>query len=233
MSDVNTPDSPPSDVPEPAGAGGAGGAADAPQPGAAQPGAAQPAASGVPKLGLQAKVLVGALLLVAAVALFWPRGSGSFEAPGGFLTDASGRPQTLGPRMTPVTLVHFWATWCPPCLSEAPSMGRLIQDYSVYPQLTVLLVAVGDDIAKVQTFLGERSSEVLYDPNWDVAHRYGTHLLPETYLVVHGQVVEKWEGAQNWDDASMRRRIDAALAEVGVDAAATPRGGDGAGDGGG
>ena len=63
---------------------------------------------------------------------------------------------------------------------------------------------------------------MLYDPNWDVAHRYGTHQLPETYLVVHGKVVEKWEGAQDWDDPELRGRLDAALREVGAAVAAAP-----------
>jgi len=186
-------------------------------PGAAD-GAARP-----PKMGLQAKVLVAALAAVVLVALFWPRGDGSFEAPGGFLTDAGGRPQTLGPRMSPVTLVHFWSTWCPPCLTEVPALDRLRDHYDRYPEFDVLMVAVQDEVPKVQTFLGERAGDVLYDHNWEVAHRYGTRLLPETYLVVGGQVVEKWEGAQDWDEPELRRRIDAALGEVG---AAVPGAGD-------
>ena len=203
MSDANTTDPPLSGGPPPA------------APEAGEP-AATPA-SPPQKMGLQAKVLVGALAIVVLVALFWPRGDGSFEAPGGFLTDASGRPQTLGPRMAPVTLVHFWATWCPPCLTEIPTLDRLQEHYDGYRQFDVLMVAVQDEIPKVQTFLGDRSADVLFDHNWEVAHRYGTRLLPETYLVVGGQVVEKWEGAQDWDDPQLRRRIDEALREAGAD----------------
>jgi thiol-disulfide isomerase/thioredoxin len=205
MSDVNTSD--------PAVPGG-------PPPAAAE---TVPEAAAPPqKMGLQAKVLVAALAIVVLVALFWPRGDGSFEAPGGFLTDAQGRPQTLGPRMAQVTLVHFWATWCPPCLTEIPTLDRLQDDYAGYRQFDVLMVAVQDEIPKVQTFLGDRGADVLFDHNWEVAHRYGTRLLPETYLVVGGQVVEKWEGAQDWGDPELRRRIDEALREAG----AAPAGGE-------
>lgn len=163
------------------------------------------------KMGFQAKVVVVGLVLVGLFALFWPRGDGSFEAPGGFLTDASGQPQTLGPRMAPVTLVHFWATWCPPCLTEVPALDRLMDDFANQRDFQVLMVAVQDDIEKVETFLGADARFVLYDHNWDVAHRYGTRKLPETYLVVDGQVVKRWEGAQNWDEEKIRQRLREAL----------------------
>jgi len=166
------------------------------------------------KIGIQAKIVVTVLVMVALFALFWPRGDGSFEAPGGFLTDAGGQPQTLGPRMAPVTLVHFWATWCPPCLTEIPALDRLMDDFANQRDFQVLMVAVQDDIDKVETFLGADAAFVLYDHNWDVAHRYGTRKLPETYLVVDGQVVKRWEGAQNWDEADIRQLLRESLGQV-------------------
>jgi thiol-disulfide isomerase/thioredoxin len=170
-------------------------------------------------MGRQATLFVALIIVAALVALFWPRGDGSFEAPGGFLTDDAGRPQTLGPRMAPVTLVHFWATWCPPCISEIPTLTRLVDDLQPHPEFRVLMVAVEDDVDKVRTFLGGDAGDVLYDPSWDVAHRYGTRQLPETYLVVRGQVQQKWEGAQDWNDPALRQRVNEALAEVGVQVA--------------
>lgn len=173
-----------------------------------------PPPDGVPKMGLQARMVLVGLVLVALFALFWPRGDGSFAAPGGFLLDAGGRPQTLGPRMAPVTLIHFWATWCPPCLTEVPALDRLTEDFADYREFEVLMVAVQDDIDKVETFLGDDAASVLYDHDWNVAHRYGTRKLPETYLVVGGQVVERWEGAQDWDDEELRQRVRLALEEM-------------------
>ena len=167
-------------------------------------------------LGLQAKIAVAVIAVAAVVTLLWPRGDGTFEAPGGFLLDAGGRPQTLGPRMAPVTLVHFWSTWCPPCRTETPAVHRLMDDYSRYPDFQVLMVAVDDDVEAVEEFLGGDAHHVLYDPRWDVAHRYDTRKLPESHLVVAGRVVESWRGTVDWDDPAVRRRIDAALAEAGV-----------------
>jgi thiol-disulfide isomerase/thioredoxin len=165
-------------------------------------------------------VAVTLVAVAAALTLFWPRGTGVVDAPGGMLTDAGGRSQTLGAHLAPVTLVHFWATWCPPCLTEVPALDRLAEEYSTYPDFRVLMVAVDDDVATVATFRGGRAGDMLYDPDWDVAHRYGTRALPETYLVVGGKVIEKWEGMVDWDDPGVRRRLEGALEAAGAEVAA-------------
>lgn len=159
------------------------------------------------RLGLQARLVVAAVALAALAVLFWPRGDGTSQAPGGFLLDGDGRPQTLAARMAPVTLVHFWATWCPPCITEIPALERLWTDFGDRPDFEVVMVAVDDTNEKVEPFVGSRAPMMLYDPQWEVAHRYGTRKLPETYLVVGGRVVEKWIGAQNWDDPEIRGAI--------------------------
>jgi len=147
-----------------------------------------------------------ALAVCAVAALVWPRGETA--APGGFLLDAQGRPAPMGARLAPVTLLHFWATWCPPCIAETPAIQRLAADLSSHQDFAVLMVAVEDQVPRVQAFLGSRRADmVLFDPRWDVAHRYGTSQLPETYLVVSGRVVRKFVGVTNWDDPAVRREI--------------------------
>jgi thiol-disulfide isomerase/thioredoxin len=114
--------------------------------------------------------------------------------------------------LAPVTLVHFWATWCPPCIEETPALDRLAHDFAGYRDFRVLRVAVADSRSRVDAFLGAGAPGVLYDPQWDVAHRYGTDQLPETYLVVGGRIVEKFIGEVNWDDPTVRQKIAARLA---------------------
>ena len=159
-----------------------------------------------------AKLGVGLLVACAFAALFWPRGDKPFKEPGGFPLDLAGRPAKLGSQLAPVSLVHFWATWCPPCIDEIPSLQRLARDYQDRGDFSVVMIAVDDEKAKVTKFLGSGWDMVLFDPTWDVAHRYGTSQLPETYLVVRGEVVDKFVGATNWDDAKLRARLNALLA---------------------
>jgi thiol-disulfide isomerase/thioredoxin len=175
-----------------------------------QPGAADGGAQNV-RLGMPARLGLLALTLCALAALFWPRGDGTFKEPGGFLFDASGQAATIGPRLAPVTLVHFWATWCPPCIKEIPALQRLSSDFSRHHDFKVLMVAVSDSNDKVRSFLGSGSDQILFDPAWDVAKRYGTDKLPETYLVIGGKVVRKFVGMTDWDDPGLRREIESKL----------------------
>ena len=159
-------------------------------------------------LGLPAKLVLGALALCALAALFWPSGGGTtFREPGGFLVDSHGQPAKLGPQLAPVSLVHFWASWCPPCIKEIPDLQKLSRDFGDRKGFAIVMVAVQDTTEKVRGFLGPGADMVLYDPNWDVANRYGTSKLPETYLVVRGVVVQKFVGQTDWNDPAVRAKI--------------------------
>jgi len=200
------------------------GAPAEPEPVAEPADGATPAGHG-PGQGLskQAKLGLALLVLCALAALFWPRGK-TFKEPGGFPLDLDGRPAMLGSQLAPVSLVHFWATWCPPCVDEIPSLQRLTRDFQGREGFSVVMIAVDDEKTKVTKFLGPGWDMVLFDPTWDVAHRYGTDKLPETYLVVRGQVVDKFVGATNWDDPKLRDRLTSLLGAPAPRTAAVHRG---------
>jgi thiol-disulfide isomerase/thioredoxin len=178
---------------------------------AAEPASPSAAAARVePGLGRQANLVVAALAVLALAVLFWPRRDDRFDTPG--LIDANGQTATLEPLLAPVTLVHFWATWCAPCMDEIPALRRLQDDMERNDDFRVVMVAVSDSTDKVNAFLGSRSESVLYDPDWKVANSYGTDKLPETYLVVDGHVVEKFVGQTDWDAPALRQKLAARLA---------------------
>ena len=164
--------------------------------------------------GWRTRAGLGAVVVIALIALFWPSSYGPRPAPPGMLVDAGGRPVPLATRTAPVTLVHFWSTWCPPCIEEVPSIQRLEADYGGNHNFSLVMIAVADDVEKVKTFLGDGSHHSLFDHEWKVSHSYGTRKLPETHMVVHGEIVESFIGAQNWDQPKIRRQIDDALATV-------------------
>lgn len=160
------------------------------------------------------RILFGVVLALALIALLWPRSEGR-TVPGGFLVDAEGRPTPLGPQLGTVSLVHFWATWCPPCIKEIPALERLAADYADRPELRIVFVAVDDTVTQVQGFMSPgRAEGMLYDPEWAVARKFGTDQLPETHLVIGGDVLETFVGATNWDDPAIRARLDQYLTDA-------------------
>lgn len=167
----------------------------------------------------QTRIGVAVIVACALAAMFWPRGDGRRDAPPGMLIDSGGRPVTLASRMAPVTLVHLWSTWCPPCIDEVPSIQRLERDYAGNHNFALLMIAVDDDAEKVKTFLGDGIHASLFDHDWKVAHRYGTRKLPETHLVVRGEIVHSFIGATDWDRPDVRQRIEEALAAVQAESA--------------
>lgn len=167
------------------------------------------------------------VVVCALAALLWPRSDDARinleafrrpaqgqAAPPGMLVDSGGRPTPLASRSAPVTLVHFWSTWCPPCIQEIPSILRLADDYASDHNFALIMIAVQDDVDKASTFLGSRLGEALFDHDWKVSHSFGTKKLPETHLVVNGSMVESFIGATNWDAPATRRVIDDALASI-------------------
>jgi thiol-disulfide isomerase/thioredoxin len=159
----------------------------------------------------QIKIILAAAVIAAAVAMLWPKPDGTTTVPGGFLVDAMGRPTPLAGRLQPVTLLHFWATWCPPCIEEIPALERLARDFREEADFRIALVAVGDQQAQVERFLTGGAEDVLYDPQWEVAKRFGTDKLPESFLLVQGKVTHKFVGATDWDDPAVRQRLRRAL----------------------
>lgn len=186
-------------------------------------GTKQPPAGG-PVLDRKTRLFLSVLVVIALAALFWPRGDGGIKEPGGTLFDAGGRAAKLGGQLAPVTLVHFWATWCPPCIKEIPALQRLSRDFAGQHDFTIVMVAVSDSADKVRSFLGTSADGVLFDPEWEVANRYGTDKLPETYLVVNGTVLRKFVGMTDWDNPELRRELESYLKSSGSTAVLRPPG---------
>jgi thiol-disulfide isomerase/thioredoxin len=195
MNDGPTPSPTPEPAPEPAAT--------------AEPAVAPPPAAA--RRVTPARLLFALVAVAALAALFWPRDGGGRKAPsGGFLVYATGRPTPLGRELKPATLVHFWATWCAPCVTEIPSLLAYGRE-AASDRLGLVLIAVEDEVPAAQRFLGEVPFPVLFDPNWDVAHRFGTRQLPETHLVVGGRIVHSFIGATDWSDPKVRARVARAL----------------------
>lgn len=99
-----------------------------------------------------------------------------------------------------VVVLNFWATWCPPCVEEMPSlvqMQRQLKDKGV----TVLAVSTDDDARQYRTFLEKNRVELLTvrDPQQKSNELYGTFKFPETYIIDRqGVLRRKFIGPVDW-----------------------------------
>lgn len=115
-----------------------------------------------------------------------------------------------------LAFVHFWATWCGPCVEELPSVNRLAADYAGKPVI-VLAYSLDTDsrqpaLEKVTAFLSKQNLSHLtarIDADEALKRRFRVRSIPYTLLVApDGTVVARFQEAMDWDSPQLRRLID-------------------------
>ncbi len=104
-----------------------------------------------------------------------------------------------------VLVLNFWATWCPPCIDEMPSLSQL-HDQMNEQGVVVLGISVDEDPAVYQSFVANHGISFLTarDPAAKISADYGTFRYPETYIITaDGKVAQKLVGPANWTDPQM------------------------------
>jgi len=146
-------------------------------------------------------------------------------APAFHATDLrTGRPAALADYRGKVILVNVWATWCPPCRIEMPSMERLHKKLAGTDFRIVAVSVDGDPFyaaaeegpGKVMAFANEMglTFDILHDPTGAIRSAYQLTGVPESFLVDRdGVIVKKVIGAAQWDgpvnETIIRRLLDA------------------------
>ncbi len=122
------------------------------------------------------------------------------HAPGFELSDDQGLGVSLADYEGKVVLLNFWATWCPPCIQEMPSLNRTYERFRENG-LVVLGVSVDEDADEYSRFLQDAAVTfpTVRDPDRRVSTRYGTMKYPESYLISRrGRVLRKYIGPEDW-----------------------------------
>lgn len=133
----------------------------------------------------------------------------------------SGRTVSLPDFGGKVLVLNFWASWCPPCVQETPTLSRFAAAYA-NRGVVVLGISVDKNEAAYRGFLQKFRPNFQTVRESDIHERYGTFMYPETYIInAQGRVVKKivevsdWPGDparfEDWTDPQFGKYIDSLL----------------------
>ncbi len=130
------------------------------------------------------------------------------------LKDMQGESLTLSRLQGKVVVLNFWATWCPPCRAEMPSMERLNEVFGSrdFALLAVNVEADGKEIVGEFLKSHPHSFQILLDEDAKVQQTYGVFRFPETFIIdKNGVIVKHVIGARDWADTEMLAYIKSLL----------------------
>lgn len=129
------------------------------------------------------------------------------------LTDISGKIFSFSSMKGKVVLLNFWATWCPPCKAEMPSMNRLYTSMKARG-LEVIAVSSDSSLSSIKDFIAKTRIDflVLHDEKKAVSMQYKVFSMPTTFLIDrNGTIVQKFYGEYDWTDPEVKKQIEKLL----------------------
>jgi thiol-disulfide isomerase/thioredoxin len=162
-------------------------------------------------LGLSLCLLVGGLVYAIYAGIHERVVVEGDTAPEFAVTADNGRLVSMPHFEGRLLVLNFWASWCPPCVEETPSLSRLAQR-DADKGLVVLGVSVDRNEASYRAFLRKYQPAFLTARERKLHAEFGTFMYPETYIVASdGKVLKKIAEGVDWMDPNTIRYIDSLL----------------------
>ena len=113
-----------------------------------------------------------------------------------------------------VIVVNFWATWCPPCVAEMPSLQELYTTYKEDDRIAFFLISE-EESTDISSFLEKNAYSVpTYIPRTQIPEKIDTSSLPTTYVIDKtGRIVITHTGAADWNSSKVKKIIEELLAD--------------------
>jgi len=135
------------------------------------------------------------------------------KAPDFTLKDVQGSNVSLSSLKGKVVLLNFWASWCPPCKAEMPSMNTLYKEIRA-KGFEIVAVSTDNSLSPIKEFLAKSRVDfiVLFDEKKAVSREYKVFSMPTTFLIDRkGFIVEKYYGEYDWTDPEVKKQINKLL----------------------
>ena len=126
-------------------------------------------------------------------------------APDFALQDPEGRTQRRTDYRGKPVILNFWATWCPPCREEMPSMQRAYEALKA-DGIAVVAINVGEDVETIDQYMEDEPVDfpLPMDTDAKVTQRYPMKGLPTSFVIdPQGRLVYRATGALAWDDPKL------------------------------
>lgn len=128
--------------------------------------------------------------------------------------DDRGEPYNMSEAKGKVVFVNYWATWCPPCIAEMPSIQKLYNKYRNNPDIKFVF-ATTDPKDKVDQFMQNNNYDLptfyMHSPAPD---QLASNTIPITFLISkNGGIAISKKGAANWNSKKVTKTIDQLLKE--------------------
>lgn len=142
-----------------------------------------------------------------------------FPAPvdvGDFTVEAlKGGAGSLSQAKGKLVLLNFWATWCPPCRAEMPSIQNLWNKRKD-KNFTIIAVSVGEQKDTVAKFIADNkySYPIYLDPSSQLGSAFNASSIPTTYIIDKtGKVIAGTQGSREYDSAEVLAAFDELMAK--------------------
>ena len=159
--------------------------------------------------------LGGQSLYRSANTSVWLAGATSKQAPYLRIKDRDGNQLELSALKGKVVFINFWATWCPPCLQEIPSIRRLQNKYKDNQDIVFLLIDIDGNLKFSQAFLRLRGIKLpVYAMDSEIPAEFLPGGIPTSLLIDRANYVAgRQVGGANYMDPAILNRIEQLLAE--------------------
>ncbi|UMQ40849.1 MULTISPECIES: TlpA family protein disulfide reductase [Bacteroidota] len=124
--------------------------------------------------------------------------------------DEAGKTVALSSLKGKVVFINFWATWCPPCIHEMPSINELKKSYKGNDDIVFLMVDVDNDIQKSTAFMKEKKYDLpVYVPASEIPSDYLGGSIPTTVILdKSGDMIARMEGGRDYNSPDIIKALN-------------------------